>query len=98
MPILRGRDAEGAGVRDRLAQQVDEGVLDARVLDAGGSEKKPHASSFVRGAWVSFPGRTPRRREIIGRSDSGRCCNLVVTPDLEWVDAAADDLGRRHTG
>ena len=43
VPVHRGGDAEGAGVGDRLAQQVDQRVVDARVLDARGSEKKPHA-------------------------------------------------------
>ena len=38
--VHRGGDAEGAGLGDRLAQQVDQRVADARVLDASGSEKQ----------------------------------------------------------
>ena len=38
VPVHRGGDAEGAGVGDRFAQQVDQRVVDARVLDASGSE------------------------------------------------------------
>src|SRR4029078_4651988 len=33
---------------DRLPQQVNERVVDARVLDAGGREKKLHAASWSR--------------------------------------------------
>ena len=40
--VARGGDAEGAGLGDRFAEQVDQRVADARVLDASGSEKKPH--------------------------------------------------------
>ena len=45
MGVDRGGDAEGAGLGDRFAQEVDQRVVDARVLDASGSEKKPHAAS-----------------------------------------------------
>ena len=47
VPVRRGGDAEGAGLGDRLAQQVDQRVADARVLDAGGREEKLHAASRV---------------------------------------------------
>jgi hypothetical protein len=45
VPVGRGGDAQGAGFGNGLAQEVDQRVLDARVLDAGGSEKKPHGPS-----------------------------------------------------
>src|SRR6266536_1651939 len=41
------RTAEGAGLGNRFAQQVDQRVVDARVADASGSEKKPHNSLLV---------------------------------------------------
>ena len=41
--VLRRRDAQGTGVRYRLAQQVDQRIADACVRDAPGREKKPHA-------------------------------------------------------
>src|SRR5690348_3686282 len=48
MPVHGGRDAEGARLGNRLAEQVDERVADARVLDACGRQKKLHrASGFV---------------------------------------------------
>ena len=40
---LRRRDAERVALGDRLAEQVDERRVDARVRDAAGREKKPHA-------------------------------------------------------
>src|SRR5947209_590899 len=39
VPIQSGRNAEGVALANRLAQQVDERHMDARVLDAGGGEK-----------------------------------------------------------
>jgi hypothetical protein len=43
VPVRRGRDTEGAGLGNRFAQEVDQRVLDARVLDASGREKKLQA-------------------------------------------------------
>ena len=63
VPVPRGRDAEGAGLGDRLAQQVDQRVVDARVLDAGGSEKKFHAAPFGRPVSAC---RRPGRGKLIG--------------------------------
>jgi hypothetical protein len=40
VPVRRGGNAEGTGLGNRLAQQVDQRVVDARVLNAGRSEKK----------------------------------------------------------
>src|SRR5207248_7150092 len=40
--VRRGGNAEGAALGDRFAQEVDQRVVDARVLDAGGGEKKSH--------------------------------------------------------
>ena len=48
VPVHRGGNAEGAGLADRLAQEVDQCALDARVLDASGREKKLHAASWSR--------------------------------------------------
>ena len=45
MPVSRGRNAEAAGLGNRFTQEVEQRLADARVLDAGGSEKKPHAAS-----------------------------------------------------
>ena len=42
MPVQRGGDAEGVGVGDRFAQEFDQRVANARVLDACGCEKKLH--------------------------------------------------------
>ena len=55
VPVPRSRDTEGVAVGDRLAQQVDQRVLDAPVLDAGGSQKKLHASDLytVSLVWTS---------------------------------------------
>src|SRR5438105_6012732 len=50
--IRRGRDAEGAALGDRFAQEIDQGVVDARVLDASGREKKPHRCSYALGVGV----------------------------------------------
>jgi len=45
--IDRGRDDERARVCDRFAQQIDERPFDARIADAGGSEKKLHGPHGV---------------------------------------------------
>jgi hypothetical protein len=42
--VSSGRDTEGTRLCDRFAQEVDQRVPDARVLDARGSEKQPHDS------------------------------------------------------
>ena len=44
VPVRRGGNAEGAGLGNRFAQQVDQRVVDARVLDASGREKKPQVA------------------------------------------------------
>src|SRR5262249_35765080 len=41
-PVAAGGNDEGVGLRDRLSQELDESVVDACVLDAGGCEKKFH--------------------------------------------------------
>ena len=69
VPVHRGRNAEGAGLADRFAQQVDQRVADARVLDARGSEKKPQDASSVdfsrgdSGGLRKSSRRSPERRE-----------------------------------
>src|SRR5215469_1889192 len=47
VPVRRGGNAERAGLGNRLAQQVDQRVADARVLNASGGEKKPHDACFL---------------------------------------------------
>lgn len=42
MPVSRSGDTESAGVGNRFAYKLDQRVVDARVLDARGSEKKFH--------------------------------------------------------
>ena len=39
VPVPRGGNAEGVGLGNRFAQQVDQRVVDARVLDASGGER-----------------------------------------------------------
>jgi hypothetical protein len=43
--VPRGGNAEGAGLGNRFAQEVDQGVVDAGVFDASRSEQKFHHSS-----------------------------------------------------
>src|SRR5205814_5598749 len=40
--IYRGRNAEGAGLGDRLTQELDQRAVDGRVLDACGCQKELH--------------------------------------------------------
>src|SRR4029079_17908548 len=53
--VGRGGDAEGAGLGDRLAEEVNQSIADARVLDAGGREKQLHRGL----PWVRW---SPARR------------------------------------
>ena len=85
VPVHRGGDAEGAGVGDRLAQEVDQRVVDARVLDAGGREEKLQDASSMSAHGVSTgwpPGthrrRTSRRRVRRCSDGSGRCPRLAT--------------------
>ena len=48
VPVPRGGDAEGVGLGNRFAQQVDQRVVDTGVFDASGSEQKFHDSSPCR--------------------------------------------------
>src|SRR4051812_23466633 len=48
------RDAESVGVGDRFAEEVDQLRVDGRVLDPGGSKKKPHAASRSQGVGVGL--------------------------------------------
>src|SRR6185437_217654 len=45
MPVQPRGDAEGVGLGDRLAQQLEQRVFDARVLDARGGEEELHAAA-----------------------------------------------------
>src|SRR5579883_2449519 len=60
--IDRGRDAERGGVVDRLLQELDERVIDARVLDASRSEKEFHAAS--RSRWGRTFHASRNRRDL----------------------------------
>src|SRR5207248_10272240 len=72
VPVRRGGNAEGVALGNRLAQQVEHRVIDARVLDAGRREQKLHGSPSLGCTWSVF-GETPRRR---GTHRSG-CCPTV---------------------
>src|SRR6478735_5893696 len=43
--VPRRGDTEGVGLGNRFAEEIDQRVVDGRVLDASGREKKPHAAS-----------------------------------------------------
>jgi hypothetical protein len=40
--VRRSGDAESIGFGDRFSEQVDQRVVDARIFDASGGEKKFH--------------------------------------------------------
>ena len=61
-------DTEGAGLGDRLAQQVNERVVDARVLDASGSENKLQDASCVDVSRKDSAGLRKSSRRSPGRS------------------------------
>jgi hypothetical protein len=42
MAVQRGRDAQGAGVGDGFAQEIDQRLANARILDTCGRKKKLH--------------------------------------------------------
>ena len=42
MGVYRSGNEEGVGLGNRFSQQVDQRVVDARVADTSGSEKKSH--------------------------------------------------------
>ena len=68
MPVQRRGNAEGVALGGRLAEQLDQRVVDARVLDAGGSEKKfQSACSFARVLARSLK-RLRRGAQFIGRA------------------------------
>src|SRR5690606_27963922 len=46
--VDRGGDAEGAGLGNGFAQQVEQRVVDAGILDTGGSEQQFHESNPCR--------------------------------------------------
>ena len=92
VPVPRGGDTEGVGVGDRFAQQVDQRVVDARVLDASGSEKKPHGCSFARGVRVVFPSERLSRgaKLIVAARMNGVAANELTTRDeIGRVDSGA---------
>src|SRR6266496_5671638 len=71
--VRRGGNADGVGLGNRFAQEVYQRVVDARVLDPSGREKKPHGCSFARGVGVVLPVAS----------------QLVVYEPVEVVSAAA---------
>jgi catechol 2,3-dioxygenase-like lactoylglutathione lyase family enzyme len=56
MPVQRRGNAEGVALGNRLAEQFDQRVVDARVLDAGGRKKKLQVASRIRGVGESVLG------------------------------------------
>jgi hypothetical protein len=65
--VLRRGDAEGTGVGDRLAQQVDQRIADARVLDARRREKEASRCPPIRVRWIAVAYRpgTPRDSSLL---------------------------------
>ena len=55
VPVPRSGDTEGVGIGDRFVQELEQCVVDARVLDSSGREKKLHAASRSRGSGVLLP-------------------------------------------
>src|SRR5262249_51129453 len=56
--VPRNKNAEGAGLGDRFAQQINQGVTNAGVADASRGEQKPHAASPSHGnpgRWSPLP-------------------------------------------
>ena len=49
--LVRG-GAEGTALGNRFIQEIDQRVVDARVLDAGRSEKEPHAARTSYRSWM----------------------------------------------
>ena len=45
MPVYGRGDTESVGLGDRFAEEIDERVVNAPVLDASGREKKLHDAS-----------------------------------------------------
>jgi len=56
MPVQGRGNAEGVALGNRLAKQFDQCVVDARVLDAGGRQKKLQVASRIRGVGESVLG------------------------------------------
>ena len=48
MPVPRSGDTEGVGIGNRFTQEVDQRVMDARVLDARRGEKILHDAAPCR--------------------------------------------------
>jgi hypothetical protein len=66
--VLRCRDAEGSGVGDSLAEQVDQRIVDAGVRHAPGREKKLHDATRFDGSdrWSIAPSSNEIRYWVIG--------------------------------
>ena len=72
MPVRRGRDAEGVALVDRLVEQIDERVADARIPDPGGGEKELHAYAEAGAGTRSVCGSATTRRRSIGSTVTTR--------------------------
>jgi hypothetical protein len=76
VPVQRRGDAECVALADRLGKQLDQCVLDARVLDAsGGEEKFQGAPSVKLWVWWIRPERLRTSDEIIGATSSAITSN-----------------------
>ena len=78
VPVPRSGDAEGVGLGDRFAQQVDQRVVDARVLDAGGREKKLHDASPIRRMGFAGVDRQGRGNSSVYCEYGGRGFGMIA--------------------
>jgi hypothetical protein len=85
VPVPSGGDTQGVGLGDWFAQQADECVVDARVLDASGSEEKFHSMKSIANFRLTgkscFAGSRASGK-IGGRNSSNSCWTIKVTQDV----------------
>jgi len=88
---LGGGDAESCGVCDRLAQQVDQRVADARVRDAPGREKKLQDCLPIRVRWMGVAWRPAASARIIA-------AERIRKPPDSRQDPVVSGADRRRNG
>jgi hypothetical protein len=86
-PVRSGGDAQRAGLGNRLAEQIDQRVVDARVGDAGGSEKKFHHALTFDPTETTTPVRSPGCAQApahlnVPPASSKGCVRSTATTDL----------------
>src|SRR6478735_8019652 len=91
MTVLGGRDAQSARVFDRLAQQIDQGIADARVRDSARGEEKTHCLGSVGRAVPQDKRGQPRSGKVRGvftpyTRDAGQRSWLSVHPEVLSAD------------